>query len=155
MATSKTPAPTKAAKTAAKAKRSRPALKVPKSLAACADLLYTTKAERLAEQKKVNEIAEDEKALKNYLIDQLPKGDASGVAGKLARATIVKQDVPRITDEELLLKAIKKAPKKWGHLLKQVVDTELLAEILERDGQKGLPPGVGTFTVIKVSLNKV
>lgn len=145
--------PTKAAKAAVK-KRHRPALKMPKTFAGCADLLYTTKEERLAEQKKVDEIEADEKAIKAYLIDELPKS-AAGVQGKVARATIVTQDVPRIEDEAKLLAAIKKSPKKWGMLLKTVIDVKLLGEILESDGQKGLPPGVGIFTIKKVSLNKV
>lgn len=146
--------PTKAAKAAVK-KRHRPALKIPKSFGACADLLYTTRDERLAEQKKVDEIEADEKQLKNHLIDSLPKGELGGAQGKLARATIKTVDIPRIEDEAKLLAAIKKSPKKWGMLLKQVIDTALLAEILESDGQKGLPPGVGVFTIKKVSLNKV
>lgn len=155
MATSKNPAPTKAAKTAKAAKRKRPPLKIPKSFGTCADLLYTTKDERLTMMRDVKEIEADEKALKNYLVDNLPKGDLGGAQGKLARATIVTADVPRIEDAEKLMAAIKRAPKKWGQLLKQVIDTELLAEILERDGPKGLPPGVGVFTIKKVSLNKV
>lgn len=146
--------PTKAAKAAVK-KRSRPALKIPKSFGACADLLYTTRDERLAEKKKVDEIEADEKALRTYLIEQLPKGDLGGAQGKLARATVVTTDVPSIQDHDKLMAAIKKAPKKWGVLLKTTVDLDVLKEMLENGGVKALPPGVGVFTVKKISLNKV
>jgi len=135
------------------AKRVHPKLKIPKSLAACADLLYKLKAQRLSENTAVKELAEDETALKNYLIDTLPKGDASGVAGKIARVTITKTPVPTIKDSDALWKAIKRNPKKWGALIAApAIDMSVLTAMFD-EGK--IPPGVETFNIIKVSLNKV
>lgn len=134
-------------------KRHRPKLKIPKALAAVADLLYTTKAERLSETKRVAEIGEDEKQLKSYLIDNLSKGEASGVAGKIARVTIIKEPIPLISDEAKLWAAIKRSPKKWGALVaKPSIDAAVLKQMHE---EGDIPPGVTTFNIIKVSLNKV
>lgn len=141
------------AKASGSAKRVHPALKIPKSLAACADLLYATKAKRLMEGSAVKELAEDEAKIKNHLIDNLPKGDASGVAGKVARVTIIKEPIPRIADEKKLWAAIKKNPKKWGAIqARPSIDMAVLKQLFDEDK---IPPGVETFNIIKVSLNKV
>ena len=50
------------------------ALKIPKSLAAVADLYYETKERRLAIEREAKKIAEDEALLKQHLIDNLPSG---------------------------------------------------------------------------------
>lgn len=137
-----------------KLKVKRPPLKIPKSLAAVADLAYNLRTERLDEQKVVEAIATDEKKLKEHLINSLPKGEASGVAGKVARASIVKEDIPRIDDEKKLRAAIKKNPKKWGALLAEEVPINMA--VLKSMFEEGnVPPGVGKFTVVKVSLTKV
>lgn len=84
------------AETAAKSKKA--GFTIPKTLAACADLLYSTKQERLALGKQVAELEARESALREHLIDNLPKSDALGVTGKLARATIEDKDIVLMED---------------------------------------------------------
>jgi len=70
--------------------------KVPKALAACADLLYTTRQERLELQKQVDELAKRETELKEHLIQELPKGEASGIAGHVARVAVLTKVRPEV-----------------------------------------------------------
>ena len=85
--------------------------KPPKSLAACADLLYETRAERLALQKQAEELAKQEAALKDYLIERLPAQQASGISGKLAHACVVSDTIP-IYDGDAGKEAL------WAHIRK-------------------------------------
>lgn len=147
----------------APAKKAAQAFKPPKTLGECADLLYTTKNERLAQQKVVDAFEKKENALKDYIIETLPKSKANGVAGHLARVTLEKKDIPR--------------PEDWSKIYAQVVKN-YLAEIKKKSGQedgafallnralnasavgdvwaaKKEVPGVIKFTVIKVGVNKL
>jgi hypothetical protein len=85
-----------------------PVVKLPKTLGACADLLYETKNKRLALSKEVAVLEELEKALKEKIINELPASDASGVSGKLARVTINKKATWRATDWAEIWKYAKK-----------------------------------------------
>lgn len=74
--------------------------KIPTNLAQAVDLYGETKAKRLAAQKQVDALEEQEKKLKQHLIDTVPKSEATGIAGKLWRiAVLVKERV--IVDQEL------------------------------------------------------
>ena len=124
--------------------------KVPKALGACADLMYQLKQDRLELQRQVEVLAERESILRNHLIENLPKSQAEGITGKLARATITKDIQPRVENWDLVYKYIKKTGS--FELLQRRLST---AAVQERwDLGKELP-GIGTFTVVKVSLNKV
>ncbi len=61
-----------------KPQKEKPAVKLPKSLAMCADLLYTTQQQRFALNKEAEKLQAIEVALRQHLIDTLPKGEASG-----------------------------------------------------------------------------
>lgn len=131
-----------------------PKFKLPKSLAACADLLYTTKAERLAANKIVKAFADIESKIKDHLIRTLPKGDASGIAGKLARVTIVTEPVPSVKDADAVWKWIKAGKgKRDNFIAPPALNMEALKELIEQG--KPLPPGIEKFNVVKVSMNKV
>lgn len=124
--------------------------KVPKTLAQCADLAYELRERRLAVSKQADNIEVAEKLLKEHLIQNLPKSEASGVAGKTARAKIEKKDVPRVADKKKLLAHIKKTGD--FDLLQAAINT---AAVQERWDAKKKVPGVESFTVVKVSLTKV
>ena len=123
---------------------------IPKQLAACADELYSTREARLALQKQVEALEEREKALKAHLIENLPKSLASGVAGKLARATVVSKEVPQVEDWDKLHKHILKT-KDFSFLQRRLADG-VIKEIWE-DGKQ--VPGVKAFNAVTVSLSKV
>ncbi len=125
------------------------AFKLPKSLAACADLLYTIREERLAISKKADALEEQEKAIKAHLIDTISK-DSTGVAGKLARVTIVQKLVPKVGDADKLHAYIKKTGD-WDLLQGRLSDT---AVKLRWEAGKTVP-GIEAFQTKSVSINKV
>lgn len=125
-------------------------MKFPKTLGACADLLFELRNKRLAGQKAVDAVEADEKALKAHIIDTLPKSKASGIAGKLARVTVVTKVVPQI--------------KNWDEFTNYVQATSqfdlmqhrLTASAIEERWENGVDiPGVERFNVVSVSINKV
>ena len=124
--------------------------KFPKALGACADKLFELRNKRLAEQKKVDEIAAEETALKNHIIENLPKSEASGVAGKLARVTVVTKQVPQVKDWDAFYKYVKKTGS-FDLMQQRLID----GAIKERWEAGKEVPGVGHFNAVSVSINKV
>lgn len=124
--------------------------KFPKALGACADKLYELREKRLAMQKAVDEVEAEEKALKEHLIQTLPKSEAGGVAGKLCRVTIVKKKVPQVKDWDKFYAHIKKTGQ--FDLLGRTVGA---AAIKERWEAGKIVPGVENFEAISISINKV
>ena len=124
--------------------------KFPKAMGACADKLYEIRQKRLAMQKEVDEVEAEEKALKEYIINTLPKSEASGVAGKVARVTVVTKDVPQVKDWDAFYKYVSRT-KSFDLLQRRLSD----AAVKERWENKKDIPGVEAFTVVSVSLNKV
>ena len=124
--------------------------KFPKALGACADKLFTLKAERLAQQKLADALEAEEKALKAYIIDNLPKSEASGVAGKLARVTAITKEVPQVENWEIFYKHLKKTGQ-FELIGKRLADTA----IRERWEAGKEIPGIKHFTVVSLSMNKI
>ena len=125
-------------------------MKIPESLGACADRLYELKAEKSAAQKVVEAIEAEETAIKNYIIDELPKSNASGIAGTKARVTVVTKPVPRATDWMEVYNFILRNDR--FDLLQRRLSDAAVKEMWQ-DGQS--VPGVEPFNVITVSINKV
>lgn len=128
----------------------KPKLKFPKTMGACADRLYELRLKRLEEQKKVKLLEDEEKALKNYIIQNLPKSEASGVAGRLARVTVVTKEVPQIEDWEAFYKYVKKT-NNFDLMQRRLADDA----IKERWAAGKEIPGVNHFQAVSVSINKV
>lgn len=126
------------------------AFKLPKTLAQCADLAYNLREERLGVQRDATEIGKRETMVKEHLIQNLPKSQASGVSGSTANAKIDKKEIPTIEDKKKLIAHVKKSGD-WD-LLTIGLNT---AAVEARWDQKKKVPGVGKFEVIKVSLTKV
>jgi len=123
---------------------------VPKKFGACADLLFKTREVRLEMQKKVDELEKRESAIKNYIINTLPKSEASGVAGKYARVGINVKTVPVFEDSDLFWRKFN--PKRDFDL----VQKRLSREAVEARWEAGKEvPGVGKFDVVTVSINKL
>jgi len=122
---------------------------IPKTLAACADLLYTTREDRLAAKKNLDALEEHEKALKEHLINNLPKGAAKGVTGQIARVTIETEPVPTVEDWNKVYKYIAKTGS--FDLLGRSISSKAV-QLRWENKQK--IPGIGTFNVVKVHINK-
>lgn len=124
--------------------------KFPKALGACADKLFELRNKRLAMQKEVDAVAAEETALKNHIIENLPKSEASGVAGKLARVTVVTKQIPQVKDWDTFYKYVKKTGS-FDLMQKRLTD----AAIKERWEAGKEIPGVEHFNAVSVSINKV
>lgn len=127
-----------------------PPTKIPKNPGAAADLLYTTREDRLRLAKIVTAMEDFEKLLRQDFIDNLSKKDSTGVAGKKARVQIVTEDQPVVQDWDEFYKHIKK--KGEFDLLNRAVNRSAVRA--RWDNGKAIP-GVGSFTVSKVSVTKV
>lgn len=127
-----------------------PKFKFPKTLGACADKVYELREKRLAAQKAVDAIEAEEKALKEHIINTLPKSEANGVAGKLARVTVVTKQVPQVKDWTAFWKGFNKS--KDTDLLQRSV-SKAAVEARWEAGKK--IPGVEAFQVVTLSINKV
>lgn len=125
-------------------------IKLPKTMGACADLLYATRQLRLDAQKKIGELEATESALKEHIINTLPKSDSSGVAGKLARVSVETKIVPKVEDWDKLYAHVLKT--KNFNLLQRQVSRGVVEEIWQNKKQV---PGVKPFNAITVSVNKL
>jgi hypothetical protein len=126
------------------------AYQVPKTLGACADALYTTRQQRLTEQKDITAFEAIEKALKEHLIATLPKSDQTGAQGRLARVTVVTKKIPIVENWEAFYKHIKKTNQ--FDLLNRALN---VAAVQERWDSGKAVPGVGSFNAVSVSVNKL
>lgn len=124
--------------------------KVPKTLAACADLLYTTRHARLALQKEVDAMEAQESQIKEHLINTISKSDSTGVAGKLARVSIVPKVVPQLADVDAFRAYVKKTGN-W-QLIPKSINRAAITEMWEAGK---VIPGIEAFNTVTVSMNKV
>lgn len=124
--------------------------KMPKSLAQCADLAYQLREARLKVSRDIAQIQEQEKLVKEYLIQNLPKSQASGVSGKVANAKIETDTVPTVTDKKKFLAYVKKTGD--FDLITSSMNSKA---VRDRWDNKKKVPGIGEFQVVKLSLTKV
>lgn len=130
----------------------KPAYKFPKTLGACADRLYQLKEKQAEAQRVVDAIDAERKALTAHVIETLPKSEATGVAGKLARVRVVTKEVPQVSDWVAFYAYVHKT--KRGDLLQRRLNEKAVGELIEANPKKGVP-GVGVFKAITISLTKV
>lgn len=124
-------------------------MKIPKSLGAVIDALYTARQKRLAAQRIVDAMKESETALEEHLLQKYKKDDLESARGKLASSSITRKDYGVIQDfDELTGYCIR---KKAFDLFQRRLSTEACQERWERGEQI---PGVEKFTKIKVSTHK-
>lgn len=132
-----------------------PGFKIPKTHGACADLLYATRADRLALAKDLAVLEAKEFQLKLHLINSLPKSDSSGVAGKVARVTISTKTVPTVKDWNKLYKymasQVAKNPGILG-MLQRRVNAKAVEEMWDA---RVKVPGVEPFDAPTVGINKL
>lgn len=130
-----------------------PKLKIPKSLGACADVLFDMRQERLALEKVVEAMKANERAITDHIIDNLPKGD-TGAAGKHHKVQTRVEQVPQIDNDNGGWEKLYNYIKKTGSfdLLQRRLNTKAVMERLE---DKKKVPGTKLFSVVKVSLTQV
>ena len=126
--------------------------KIPKTLAACADRLYVLRQQRLEVERKADEMKTEERALKEHLIETLPKSDANGVEGRVARVRITVKDVPTLEDAAALKRYIRRYGASDLLEVKESLSTKAVRERW-KDGKA--ISGVGVFHAVDVSCTKV
>ena len=126
-------------------------LRIPKSMGACADLLFDLRERRLAAQKVVDDFKADETQLRDHIINTLPKGD-TGASGKHHHVSVYVDPVPRIMDSDKLFAYIKKTGE-FDLLQRRLNDAAVKERWADPKNKKGVP-GVEPFNVVKVSLTK-
>jgi hypothetical protein len=127
-----------------------PDFAIPDNPAKAGDLLYKTREKRLALQKKVDELASQESQLSNYLINTLPKSQASGISGRIANVKIITKRIARVVDWTAFYAYVRKN-KREDMLQRRVSD----AAIMEVWDNNKTVPGVEPFNVVKVSVTKI
>jgi hypothetical protein len=142
MATTSKPAP----KASAKPKT----YKFPKNLGTCADRYYEIRERRKEMKAELAVVEAEYQALKNHLIDTLPKSEASGVAGKIANVKITKRAVPKPEDWDKTFKYIKRTGR--FDLLQRRLSDSAIQEMWESGKEV---PGVTHYNVIDISCTKV
>ena len=136
--------------------------KLPRSLGACVDLYSETREKRLAAGKEVSTIEAVEKGIKDHIINNVPKGDA-GAVGKKFQGVVYTDIVYTVEDWAKFYAHIKKTGE--FDLLNRAINQAAVKERIEAQtrpaGKKGenwspkLPPGIGTFNAVKLSVTKV
>ena len=136
---------------------------LPVELAMCADLLYQTQQKRFEINKEVERLQSIETALKNKIIANLPKSQATGISGLIGKVSLTKKDTVQVKDwnvyyDFLVSEFNKEKRKKNGQeygvfslLQKRAGDTA----IKERWAEGKIVPGTEKFTVVDVSITKV
>jgi hypothetical protein len=122
---------------------------VPKHPAKAGDLLYEIREKRYALNKEVAELAEQESQLREFIIRTLPKGEASGVCGSLARVEVTTKDIPQLKDKTKFLAYIKKTGQ-FDLMQIRISDTA----VKDRWENKKTVPGVEAFPAVVVSCTK-
>jgi hypothetical protein len=122
----------------------------PASPAARADILYAAERLRFDLQHRVEKLKKLEGELDEYFIETLPKSEASGIAGSVARVQIKTSIVPVVEDWEKFYAHVKRTGN--FELLQRRLSTSAVEERWENKKQI---PGVGTFQAKKVSVTKI
>ena len=128
----------------------KPKFKIPKTKGALVDRLYEVKQQRLALQRQVAAIQEEETALAEAVINTLPSSDLTGIVGKVGKATVVVGETYQVENWDALYKYVVK--NKAFELLQRKLSTKAIEERIE-SGNK--IPGVKKFKYKKVSISKV
>ena len=149
--------PTAAAKKTSPAAKAPPAVKTVTTakLAQAADKMYEAQQKRYVLNREVEALKKVEEEQREFLINNLPKSQSTGIAGKLARATVESKTVPQLKDFDKLMAYVatnyKKKPGVAALLQRRVSDGTV--NEMWQAGQE--VPGVEPVDIPVVRLNKV
>jgi hypothetical protein len=123
----------------------------PKSLGACADLLFDLRQKRLDLDKLATAAKAEETKLVEHIINSMDK-NSTGAAGKHHAVRVVTKQKPQLDNEKLdeFYKYVAKN-KRWDMLQKRLSEQAIM-DTIEAGKQV---PGVKMFTAVTVSLTKI
>lgn len=127
---------------------------MPKSIGLCADLYHEIRELRLAMEKEADAVKDRETEIKDYIIDNLSKSQASGgdsgAAGMKYRAQVTTTPTPRLTDWAAFTKAVQESGR-FDLMQKRLSD-----KAVEGLWEAGFAvPGVEKVNVVGVSITKI
>src|SRR5690606_4103553 len=126
--------------------------KFPTTPGEAADLLYKTRQKRLEIEKKAEELKEQEKLLREYLLENLPKHGAEGIAGKLCRVNIVIKEIPIAEDWDAVHAYVRRNASKGGFaILQKRLNVGAVREIL---ASGKTIPGIGIMEEKDLSVTR-
>jgi len=126
--------------------------KIPTTLGEAADQLYKLRQKRLEIEKRAEELKEQEKLLREYLLENLPKHGADGIAGKLCRVNIVVKEIPIAEDWDAVHDYVRRNASKGGFaILQKRLNVSAVREILSSG--KTIP-GIGIMEQKDLSVTK-
>jgi hypothetical protein len=123
---------------------------MPASIGLCADLYAEVRELRLAMQKIVDAVKERETEIKEHIINELPKSQNTGAAGKRYRAQVVTKDVPTLKDWDALTAYMTRTGR-FDLIYKRLADKPV--KDLWEAGEA--VPGVEKFKAVDVSITKI
>ena len=124
----------------------------PKSLGACADLLFDLRQKRLDLDKLAASAKEAETALINHIIDKMDK-ESTGAAGKHHMVRVQTKQKPQVKDWAKFYEYVGKN-KAFDLLQRRLSDAAIMDRLEDPKNKRGVP-GVEMFTAVTVSLTKV
>lgn len=122
----------------------------PKKIGSIADLYYETRQRRLEIDKVAKELKAQETWLKNFVIDEVPKSNTTGIAGSIARVQVIPKSRPQVNNWDDFYKYMLRT--KRPELLQKRLSTEAVVELWD---DKKTVPGVEEFLYKDVSLTKL
>lgn len=125
---------------------------IPKTPAACADLLYQLREQRYALNKDVDDLAKQEGLIREHLIATLPISNASGITGAVARVQIEVVEKPQVKDWEKFNAYVVKNQR--FDLLQRRINETAVEDTMEHDKKFLKSAGVEMNPFKKVSCTK-
>lgn len=130
--------------------KAKAALKIPATVGAAIDFLAKIRDERKAIEAKAAELKERETRIEDELFQRFKKADLDGARGKVAQASVSRDDVPTIADWDKFAAYVLRT--KALELLQRRVGVEA---VRERWAAKQTVPGVTAFTRVRLHLTKL
>lgn len=120
----------------------------PEEFAELADWYYTARQHRLRLQKEVDAVEEDEKKLKQQILDTFRDTQSTAIGGKLVEISVVEKVEPTVEDYDALYKHVQ-ATGEFDLLYRRVN----AAAVKERWQLHEKVPGVVGFPVQSLSMH--
>lgn len=125
-------------------------IKLPKTLGAIIDLMYTTRTERKKLESEAQKKKDIEVFIGKHLLKEYGKENIKGAKGKRGQVSVKKKDIPTIENFTNFVKHIKKTGE--FDLFQRRCSEKA---IKERWAKKKTVPGIGKFTIYTAKVHKL
>lgn len=126
------------------------AVKLPKALGAKVDLFFELQEQRLALERQADKIHEQERFVRDHLIEAIPKLELDGARGRIGQVALKHVTMPSLADSERFYQHVQKTGE-FDLLQKRLNE----GACRERWEQNKVIPGVQQLGVIKLSVSRL